>query len=315
MKPSIHRHSHRIGVLAGLWLVSVIVYAFAYWLLWLAHPDAFIINKEFNLTPIEDLNSKLWGTNGNTWSSTPSLSAPGALELDSLMSSVAELDRTAAEAESGMAPLRLEQAKIEAELKQAFQKHSELMWANIERYKSMQADAVRTESQKQSDLVAALEKNFGSKPPSHQAIILAEARVSLAHARYREAVKVAEIGEFVLRNLGSFADSASSSEIVRLEELLKDKTQRQAALFAQLSDVRKRAYESLEKWYAARQSRLLWIDFLYFSIGVSTTTTFGDIIPNSRSTRMFVMSQLVVSVLLVGYLVSLIGFREGGSAT
>lgn len=308
--------SRRIAYLAGLWLLSVVAYAFAYWLLWFVQPDAFIVNKEFNLTPIQDLHTKLWGNDSTSaWSPIPSIIAPGAIELDSLMGTVAELDRTAAEAEKSMAPLRSEQAQIEAELKQALQRHSELIWANVERYKSSAGAEERSESQKQADLVAALKKRFGPDPPSHQAIVLAEARVSLAHARYREAVKSAEVGDFVLKNLGTFADSVSSSEIRRLEELLKDKTQRQTALSARLSDVRKRAQDSLQSWYATRQPRLLWIDFIYFSVGVSTTTTFGDIIPNSRTARIFVMTQLVVSVLLVGYLVSLIGPTEDRSAT
>lgn len=308
--------ARRIIFVGGLWLLSTLAYSFAYWVLWYARPDAFIVNKEFNLTPIQDLQAKLWASDGTRiWSASPSTTAAGAIELDSLMGTVAELDRTAVKAEKALAPLQSDQAQLEAELKRAVQQHSELMWANVERYKTSAAAEEQKEAQRQADLVAALEERFGPNPPSHQAIVLADARVSLAHARYREALMAAAIGEFVLKNLGTFADAARSSEIGRLDDLLRDNSRRQTELSNRLSGVRKQAYDSLQSWYAARQSRLLWIDFLYFSVGVSTTTTFGDIIPNSRSARVAVMTQLVISVLLVGYLISLIGPRETKSAS
>lgn len=311
MRFALSPKSRRFAVAAAVWTLSVLAYSVGYWVLWYSRPDSFIMNKEFNLTPIQDLHTKLWDAERPaTWSPSPTAKAPTATELDSLMGTVAELDRTAVEAEEALAPLRLEQAALEMESKRAFQRHSDLMWSNVEKYKTSAWAPEQKEVQRQTALVAALEQQFGIDPPSHQAIVLAEARVVLAHARYREAVKMAEVGEYVLRNLVSFSDSAATSEAGRVDEQLRTNATRQNELSARLSNIRKRAHDNLDSWYSARRDRLLWIDFLYFSVGVSTTTTFGDIIPNSRKARIFVLSQLVLSVFLVGYLVSLVGRTE-----
>lgn len=308
MKLIISSHSRSFLLAAGLWILSVLIYSFTYWGLWSSRPDAFILNKEFNLTPIQDLHAKLWAEDGpGTWPMGNAAKAPVAAELDSLMGSVAELDRTAIAAEKALAPLKQQQSELESESKRALLQHSELMWKNVEHYKSQAWATERDDVKRNEDLVAGLEQQFGMVPPSHQAIVLAEARVVLAHAKYREAVKMAEVSEYVLKNLGKFADPTATAETKRVEEQLRSNTEQQDELRKKLSTVRKHAHDSLNTWYVARQGRLLWLDFLYFSVGVSTTTTFGDIIPNSRIARMFALSQLVISVFLVGYLVSLVG--------
>ena len=45
----------------------------------------------------------------------------------------------------------------------------------------------------------------------------------------------------------------------------------------ELGTKRKKLYRELEKWIDKREKRLNYWDFLYFSAGISATTTFGDI--------------------------------------
>ncbi|HHT0525037.1 TPA: ion channel [Klebsiella michiganensis] len=40
-------------------------------------------------------------------------------------------------------------------------------------------------------------------------------------------------------------------------------------------------------------------DFFFYSIGISTTTTFGDLVANSRLIRMLVCIQLLLSILVL----------------
>jgi len=53
---------------------------------------------------------------------------------------------------------------------------------------------------------------------------------------------------------------------------------------------------SLERELASKAN---WLDFLYFSIGISATITFGDIIPNMTLTRLAVISQLLACLVIV----------------
>lgn len=50
--------------------------------------------------------------------------------------------------------------------------------------------------------------------------------------------------------------------------------------------------------------RVGYIDFLYFSIGISATITFGDLIPNTPIIRMIVMFQLLVCLFVVAKLLN-----------
>jgi hypothetical protein len=303
---------HRpVFVAVCYWAASVFVFSIVYYVLWSARPDSFIVNKEFNLTPYDELQSKLWADPGSMpWGRTPELRAPTSTDIDAFMTSVSELDRAATTALRDLEPLQNEQRRLEAERKVAFQKHSELLWANVERYKTAALAAETTNSKKASDFVTSLERQFGTAPNPYQAIAIANARVALAEARYREALKTAEVGDYVLRHLGSFADPKLADETRRLDDSLRENSQHQSELERQVRDLRGRAYSALRAWYTARQQRLAWVDFLYFSVGVSTTTTFGDIVSNSRLARVAVLLQLVLSVLIVGYLVSLLSPRQ-----
>ncbi|HEB0978545.1 TPA: two pore domain potassium channel family protein [Yersinia enterocolitica] len=44
---------------------------------------------------------------------------------------------------------------------------------------------------------------------------------------------------------------------------------------------------------------LNFLDFAFYSIGISTTTTFGDLVANSRLIRMLVCIQLLLSILVL----------------
>jgi len=35
---------------------TLLIFATLYWVIWQSNPDAFVINEELNLTPIEDLH-------------------------------------------------------------------------------------------------------------------------------------------------------------------------------------------------------------------------------------------------------------------
>lgn len=310
-------HKHPIKYTIGAWILSVLIYMGFYSYLWNLRPDSFILNKEFNLTPIQNLQEKLWLADKpppfspmDEVGDLPKSNADrisAVVELDSMAGIAAELDKTASDAVSALVPLSQEQRAIEAERKRAFDNHSESTSKNVDAYTYRQLAGERMEVRRRASLVESLERQFGNNPPNHQAIVLAEARVALAHARYQEVLKDADVAEYVLKNFSQFADSSAVAEVERLQAQLQGNEERQRALRESILNVRRQALENMKNWYHARQGRLSCLDFLYFSVGVSTTTTFGDIIPNSRAARMIALSQLILSIFIVGFLVSRVG--------
>ena len=183
------------------------------------------------------------------------------------------------------------------------------MWSNVERYKAKVLFAEDEAEKRAIEGIKTLEKAFGSTLNAHQELILANARIESTQAAYRAAVKRAEVGSYVLANLQQFMEPLAIETVDKLNSSLRENILKQGQVRRQLFQLREQADKSLKDWYRTRQSRLDWIDFLYFSVGVSTTTTFGDIVPNSRLARLLVLFQLVVSVLLVGYLVGHLASR------
>jgi len=63
----------------------------------------------------------------------------------------------------------------------------------------------------------------------------------------------------------------------------------------------------LETWDTERLARLTYFDFLYFSMGVATSNTFGDIITNDRVVRFVIVVQLLLSLTVVGLFINAVG--------
>lgn len=244
----------------------------------------------------------------------PSASRPlGTQDLDEFTKSVRKLDSDARRVLDQLEALSQEQRRLEEDLNTATKIHSEVLWANVERYKEKAVVVEVAAERVAAQQLAVLEQQFGSSPLPHQAIQIANARVTLAQAAYTAAMKRSEVATYVLKNIGSLAEPAAISALSSIQQRLRDNTLGQKQLDQKLGDIRGEAYETLRQWYVARLGRLDWLDFLYFSVGVSTTTTFGDIVPNSRPARIAVLTQLVVSVVIVGWLAHTRGHAYKGS--
>ncbi len=303
--------NRRITTVAA-WILSVLIFSLAYWWAWVARPDSFILNREFNLTPYDQLLAKLWSPSaGAVWDSTSVSTSTSAIELDEFSKSVGEIDREATSAQIQLRALEREQAAIELAAKAVYEEHSAKLWSNVDKYKQKAVAAESAAVERATSIADALTAAAQRSPSPAAAIAAANARVDLAKAQYALAVRQADAGEYALHHLREFADPDATAKFGATEAKLATLRQEQNDLMRRLGELRGHAFKRLEDWYSTRTGRLEWIDFLYFSVGVSTTTTFGDIVPNSRLVRVFVLTQLIFSVLLVGYLVSLLGRPRG----
>ncbi|MGB6116222.1 MAG: potassium channel family protein, partial [Comamonas sp.] len=302
------------------WLISVLLFSVVYWLIWINRPDSFILHKEFNLTPYDQLITKLWVSDNSMWSSSEVASLVSATELDEFAKFVNDIDREATLTQEKLRALEVEQTKLENAEKVIYAQHSEKLWINVERYKQ---DAVRREVdivERAKSVANSLSKVAEQVPSSvAAAIAAADANVELARSQYELAARRSEAADYVLSNLRELSDSAAVAQIEKTETNLRKIRAEQTVLTEKLSNIRSQTYERLADWRARRTARLLWIDFLYYSVGISTTTTFGDITPNSRSVRVVVLFQLIFSVLLVGYFIGRLGATntrlEGGKGS
>ena len=297
---------------ALLWVASVLLFSLVYWGYWNARPDSFILNKEFNLTPYDELLSRLWPSEQNLiWQMSPGFNAQIAEDLEDFMKSANELDKEATSVLKQLQSLQEQQKVLESRDSEVYRQHDAKLWANVEKYKSEVTRNEEEDAQAARNYVSRLESIAGPSPSSSMSIAIANSKVKLARANYALVLRRAEAADYVIHNLRALGDSSTTEQLDMLRAKLLETSNEQLDLTLRLGKIRERAFDKLRDWHSKRTSRLGWVDFLYFSVGVSTTTTFGDIIPNSRAVRVAVILQLVLSVVIVGCFVGLLSSPGG----
>jgi Ion channel len=105
-------------------------------------------------------------------------------------------------------------------------------------------------------------------------------------------------------DVARFTKTAVLAEMTKLDADANADAKRQIAIWDRQRELRKNRDDLLDTLGGQRIASLDFLDFLYFSLGVSTTNTFGDIIPNSRSVRFTIIIQLIISLVLIGLFVN-----------
>lgn len=62
--------------------------------------------------------------------------------------------------------------------------------------------------------------------------------------------------------------------------------------------------ELLRRFHNQRIEKVGFMDFLYFSLLIATSNSFGDILPNTSAARLVVSLQLLIGIILIGYILS-----------
>lgn len=274
----------------------VVIFSLLYKASFVINPDSFILNNQLNLTPIQDVYDHLWK---NETSNSNKFPVPGLdkLQLD-LSKVVSELDVI----ESDIKAIDEQRDILEKSMNDLYKRNSESMWSNAQDYEKEQKESgVYLLEQALEEEVKLLEKLASENTwNTSYGIIIANKRVELANVRVKTAKKDYEISSYILKNLGAFSDKDTVSSIEDMEASLKEITVLQSSYNKKVGDIRKTMHSYLEKWSKERSKVLGLVDFVYYSIGISTTTTFGDITANSRLIRGIVSFQLFISIFIMG---------------
>ncbi len=130
-------------------------------------------------------------------------------------------------------------------------------------------------------------------------VAVAELKLELANERIN-------IFDFALKNLSSFGDPELLSEINALEKEVNNHRQIFDSKEKDFRNLRARFPELWIEIHSQRSNHLNFIDFQYFSFVTSTTTGYGDIIPNNSVIRGIVILQIIIGLLNFGLLLKYI---------
>jgi hypothetical protein len=226
-----------------------------------------------NLYPFGSLEEFLWADK--------EVALPPQVEgLADISSRTSRLLSRASELRTREAMLTDEGRRLEKEMTEVSKTLEQGRAERIEEYKRSQLASLESERSQIADRVSALERRANPDESKYDPlrVVIATTRVELAEQDLRIATKRAEVADRIVKEYGQFA---RPDDLDRWQAInTRASAVREGLIEAgrQRAELRQSAFEVMADIREKRVGRVGFVDFLYFSIGVSTTTTFGDII-------------------------------------
>ena len=127
-------------------------------------------------------------------------------------------------------------------------------------------------------------------------IMLADKNIEISKIKLRIATLERDVLEYVLSHAGDFNDPTIVSELNTTNKIIDDARSKLIVNNKKIIKIKNNVQDLLSK---RQKEDLNFWDFAFYSIGISTTTTFGDLVANSRLIRMLVCIQLLLSILVL----------------
>lgn len=135
--------------------------------------------------------------------------------------------------------------------------------------------------------------------------------VELAKLQYEYAKRKAKVEAMFCQYIGNYIPDSLSHQIRRCNDGYIQLTWDIQEVENERRNVTSRIRQSIIDFHNNRIESVSWHDFLYYSICVSTTVSFGDIAPNNGVTRSVAILELLMCLFIVGYIVDRIIKRRG----
>jgi hypothetical protein len=290
----------------NIWLFSylaiVSLFSVVYYGIWSARPDSFIVNSELNLDPLSDVPVLAWQEIGTH-------ATAGAPNLGKISERLAGIKARINELDLQVRSLDQQINSGRAELMEVGRRNQTFMMANGERYRrDITAEASRNVADAEQVLKAFSER--GSLGRDY-GVAEANLRVKLAELRVVQAEQTAEAYNYFINNIGQFGDPQLIAQIDKLSDTTQAQVRERGEASTELMQKRAELIDVAKTWRKQRLDAVKWIDFLFFSIGISTTTTYGDLVGNSRWVRSLIAAQLLICVFVMAGFVSSVVSRAG----
>lgn len=279
------------------YLISVFAFSGIYYLFWQKSPDSFIVNQELNTQPFSEIEHFLL-ENEDTYETGYTYS------LNDLKASYDEDYKKISTVLARLEELKQEKEDLEVSSKILSKKQLEEIDKNFSIYdKKMLAPFLEAEKLQMAE-VKRLEEELPEKVTTQEDVDkikeLGEAKVKLAQARFNSAVQATKNSQEVLDNVLRFVSNETNSELNRNRVLERKQYEEWRRLDLSRGELRVQAIEKISNNRKLVMSKVGWIDFWFYSVGISTTTTFGDLVPNNEVIKLLVSFQLLMCVFILG---------------
>lgn len=275
---------------AATYSLIILLFAAVYYFTWLVNPDSFIKNNALNSTPVRNAINLAFSHNNVAHEDYDNISSEvfseevlnAQKEFDRIISQNINLERILSEQESKLKLISENQAKAWTMNTQAYENKMSLKYYQELIVKESERNAILLQKNK------IHENQFGVML-AYKDVEIAEVKLSIVTAE-RDAL------EYVLSHTGDFNDPILISELNMTNKKIDDIRSNLIINNKEMVKIRSNVQNLLNK--RQREDLNFW-DFTFYSIGISTTTTFGDLVANSRLIRMLVCIQLLLSILVL----------------
>lgn len=287
---------------ARVWAVTylsiVLLFSVLYYVFWMCRPDSFIINSELNVHPFYDMNVMLWSDENYDYQ------MGDGINLNTLKKENDEYILKLSKDRVELGKIDSELVNLDKRFDTIYEKKDAEFLENTKKYEQeMLSSFIKREKELEAS-VASLEKDAPVIVKTNDDVLkiqrIGDERVKLAEARLETARQSFKNSDYILKNLMQFTSKETRDDLIKLNELRTSFNEKGFKLVKEMGSDRSAAIENVGRYYKQYIARLNFIDFIYFSIGISTTTTFGDIVASDRMVRAFVSLQLLLCIFIVG---------------
>lgn len=280
-----------------LYFLSIILFALIYYAFWYIRPDHFITNQSINIHPIKEINSILWDDKLMTPSKIP-------ISLLDLQKKQSTLSNKIMDLEQKSSYLKNEYSKLEVNGGNLELIRNKELSENIEDYRRRtlipheKKEAALTKNILELEVVLEKELNPIKRYP--MIINLGKKRIALAEFRVEKAKVEYNIADYTLKNLREFMSKETIDKFELISNNRLENETLRLSYSVEVSQIRSRLYSLALEYRTNIIKQFNYIDFVYYSVGIATTTTFGDITANSKLIRFIVTIQLLISIFILG---------------
>ncbi|MEM8639624.1 MAG: hypothetical protein AAGG51_12530 [Cyanobacteria bacterium P01_G01_bin.54] len=278
----------------AFYIVIVLFFMELYYRKWNFSPDSFIVHQELNLFPISSTSTS---PREKDRQSRP-IKIP---ELSKIQAEVNLLTKEIDSESSKIDSLKEKQDSLDEELDKLFDENAQIREKNIEKFEEKELsdldNRINEAERDIKNLELITEERSDLFFDYGYAIMISKLEVDLANLELERANKALEVSNKIVDEWGEFGNKELSRQLHLMHDERLEISEEIHETHLRMLTAQRNLNKSLDSWYSARVSALGRIDFLYYSIGISTTTTFGDIVANSHFIRLAVSIQLVLSVI------------------
>lgn len=291
--------------LAVVYFVTCGVFALTYFSIWRHSPDHFLVDQEVNMHPISLLEHLLWEEYSGE---EVTYKGPSSLAV-----MIGEANALGSALRSKEDSVQLMSEHMEATEARATS-ISERIAAEVDSNLALAQERVLAPLLNQRDSLYTVMESVGlmgsvSVPVhSNEVLLLIQGlRIEIAELNVEIAKEQLRLSSQVLEERVRFIDKETYDEWSGIHADISVGLNTASRLLRERGDLRSQCADRVREWRRQRGAQLDLLDFVYFSVSVSTTTLIGDIRPNDPLSRGAVCVQLLACLVIVGFIINSLG--------